>query len=167
MIAAVALCALAAASSDLDRAIALAREGRFPEASRAAESEPDPARRAEAMLHVRHHAGDLDGALRVAEDARGAGVASAWLLEREAFVALSLRDPARTRIALDALGRRPDGSGAALARHSAELADLERNLAARDRGILLARAVVAGVSTLFLAAFGWLAFTRDRARPSR
>lgn len=155
---------------DLDGAIAAARAGRFSEALLAAEAEPDPARRAEAALYVRHHAGDLEGALRVAAEARRAGVATAWLEDREAFVAISVRDTERARRALAALAARPEGGGEAFARaaegYRAELAGLESTLAARDRGIGRAR-IVAGVAVLLaLALLAASAVRGDRARPS-
>ncbi|MCY2961046.1 MAG: hypothetical protein NTY35_12855 [Planctomycetota bacterium] len=157
-------------SSDRDGAIALAREGRFAEALSAAEADRDPARRAEGLLYVRHHAGDLDGALRVAQEARRSGVGSAWLEEREAFIALTVRDAARTRTALSALDARADRGGTDIARaaegYRTELAAIERTLAARDRGNSLAYAVVGGGALLLLAIFAGLALTGDRGRPS-
>ncbi len=155
---------------DLDGAIAAARAGRFSEALLAAEAESDPARRAEAELYVRHHAGDLEGALRVAGEARRAGVATAWLEEREAFVAISVRDTARARRALDALAARPEGGGAAFAgaaeAYRAELAVLESTLAARDRGFGRARIVARAAGLIAIALLAWTAVRGDRARPS-
>ncbi len=163
-------CAPFGARPDLEGAIAEARAGRFAEALLAAEAEPDPARRAQAALYVRHHAGDLEGALRVAADARRARVATAWLEEREAFVALTLRDPVRARVALTALAERPEGGGADIARategYRTELAALERTLAARDRGIGSAKVVTSIALLVALAALAWTTIRVGRARPS-
>ena len=164
------ICVPAVRSPDLEGAIASARSGRFVEALLAAEAEADPARRAGATLYVRHHAGDLEGALRVAENARSSGIATAWLEERQAFVALTLRDAASARAALSALAARADGGGAeiasAAAGYRAELETLERTLAERDRGIGRAQIVALATLVLATATFLWSAFTRDRARPS-
>jgi hypothetical protein len=122
------------------------------------------------VLYVRHHAGDLEGALRAAEEARRAGVSTAWLEEREAFVALSVRDVARARTALAALAARPEGGGADVARaaegYREELTALERTHAARDRGIGRAQVVAGAALLLAIAASAWAALTGDRGRPS-
>jgi len=170
MISAFALACAFVGPPDRDRAIELAREGRFTDALFAAELEPDPARRAEALLYTRLHAGDLDGALRVARAARLAGPSSAWLEEREAYAALSVRDAVWARTALDALAARPEGLGvdlaAAGARWRVELDALASTLADRDRAATRARTVtILGTLALSAAALA-LAFTRDRARPS-
>lgn len=166
-----AVLSLVLAAPDLESAIAATREGRFADALRAAESEPDPARRAQAELYVRHHAGDLEGALRVAADARRAGLTTAWLEERETFVALSVRDAVRARKALADLAARPDGGGAEISQTAAdyrvELDALETTIARRDRAIVLARSVVAAGTALVLAAFAWLGLTGGRERRSR
>lgn len=167
-VATVLACSLA--TVDLDTAIAGARSGRFAEALLAAEAEPDASRRAEARIYVRHHAGDLSGALRAAAIACEERTATAWVEEREAFVALSVRDTRRARRALDALDARPDRGGADLERaangYRAELEDLERVLAARDVGIARARTCVVAGLALMLALVAWFSFTRDRGRPS-
>lgn len=158
------------ASPDRDRAIALARDGHFADSLFAAESEPDLTRRAEALTYARLHAGDLDGALRVAGAARLAGHSSGWLEEREAYVALTVRDAVLARTALDALAARPEGGGTDLAATAArwreELDTLEKSLADRDRAATRARSVAIAGTIAFVVAALALAFTRDRARPS-
>ncbi len=163
-------CASFVVSPDRDRAISLAREGHFAEALVAAEAEPDLTRRAEALIYTRLHAGDLDGALRVALAARLAGHSSAWLEEREAYAALTVRDAVRARTALDALAARHDGPGADLvasaARLRVELDTLASVLADRDRAATRARVTTILGTIGVCAAVLALAFTRDRARPS-
>lgn len=175
MSAAFGLLFVCAALPDRETAVASTNAGRFPEALLAAEAEVDPARRAEGLLYVRHHAGDLEGALRVAADARGAGVGSAWLAEREVYVALSIRDAVRARAALDALAARPDGGKSALeaAGYGPELEQLERTLRERDRAIVRAKATVVAIAIAGLLGFAWLARRSGagspgvRAAPSR
>ncbi len=161
---------LAAPAPDMAGAIEAVRDGRFVEALLAAETEPDAARRAEAALFVRHHAGDLDGALLVAANARRDGVATAWLEEREAFVALSMRDADRARVALQAIERRADHSGAQIAAlaeaHGVELAALERVLDARDRSTTAAAVCVAAFAVVATAIAIAPRLTRGRALPS-
>ncbi len=155
---------------DLAGAVESVREGRFVEALLAAEADPDPSKRAEAALYVRHHAGDLTGALHVARSARLAGISTPWLEEREVFVALTLRDAAGARDALEALASRPDSGGvemAALAQKwSGELDALQSTLDARDLGIDRAQATLAVASALFLALFSWIGVQIGRSRVS-
>ncbi|MBL8863403.1 MAG: hypothetical protein JNK02_15535 [Planctomycetes bacterium] len=169
MIAELAL-ALAASRPDLERAVALAREGRFVEALAAAEAEPDTVRRAQAVFHVRHHAGDLDGALRTAALARTEGATSPWLEEREAYAALSVRDAAHARAALEALDARPDRGGEALASTARalwdELGALERALSARDAAARRAWGVAAAGLVALTVGAVLLTLTGDRGRRS-
>lgn len=154
---AVALAVLLCSSPpDLDAAIALAREGRFPEALSAADAESDAVRRAQARLYVRHHAGDLDGALRVAADARASGASSPWLDEREAFVALSLRDLERLHAALERLRGTGPELATVVASYRTEADALAVTLAARDRGVRHARWVALAFALAALAGGAWL-----------
>ncbi len=147
---------LVSAAPDLDTAIALARQGRFAEALVAADAESDAVKRAQARLYVRHHAGDLDGALREIADARAAGADSPWLDEREAFVALSLRDLSRLRAALERLrGTGPD-LAQAVAHYRAEADALAVTLEARDRSVRHARWVALAFGLAALAGGAWL-----------
>jgi len=160
MIVVLAFLAAGVVPLDLAGAVENARAGRFVEALLAAESDPDPSKRAEAALYVRHHAGDLTGALHVAQSARLTGVSTPWLEEREAFVALTLRDAAGARDALDALARRPGGGGDEVAplaaQWSVELDALQATLDARDAGVGRAQTTVAVAAALLLALFGWI-----------
>lgn len=168
MIAVLAVIAACAVPADLTGAVEHVQGGRFVEALLAAESDPDPSRRAEAALYVRHHAGDLTGALHVARTARLTGISTPWLEERESFVALTLRDAEAARGGLDALARRPDGGGSEAAplaaRWSVELDALQATLDARDEGIARAYATLAVAAALFLALFGWISVRIGRAK---
>src|SRR5688500_19510997 len=82
-----------APSDGLERAIAAVEVGDLEAALNAARSEADPLRRAQALFHVRHHAGDLGGAYRAGLEGLQASPLDPWLLERLAYVALTLRDP--------------------------------------------------------------------------
>lgn len=75
----------------LEAAIEQVSRGEFGTAYEAALAEPDPLRRAQAELYVRHHAGDLAGALASGERGLAATPDDAWLLERCAYIALTLR----------------------------------------------------------------------------
>jgi hypothetical protein len=77
-----------------DAALAQLAEGRFAAALQAAAAEPDVLRRAQAQVHVRHHAGDLQGALQAALDGLVEVPADPWLLEQATFVAVSLNQGA-------------------------------------------------------------------------
>ena len=80
------------AQDTLSRAVELVQAGELLSAYRAAASEPDPVRHAQAMLYVRHHAGDLTAALKAGLLGLETAPRDLWLLERTAYLALSLRD---------------------------------------------------------------------------
>jgi len=153
----------------LDRAIELMRSGDARAALAAAEAEADDLRRAQARVYVRHHAGDLEGALAAAEAGSGAHPDDPWLAERAAAIALSLR---RAGAALAALGRleriaaalaEPERTrwldAARAARSEAEavaLAHARRDTAGRSaRVVSLGVAGLALVGLLALALFPW------------
>lgn len=75
-------------------ALRLVSEDRFAAALEAAALEPDPLARAQAHVHVRHHGGDLRGALSAALAGLEAAPSDPWLLEQGAFVAVSLNEGA-------------------------------------------------------------------------
>jgi hypothetical protein len=167
MIALVLAILCGAARPDLDAAIALAREGQFTEALLAADAEPDPVKRAQARLYVRHHAGDIEGALREVDDARARGAGSEWLDEREAYIALSLRDLERSRSALERLrGAGPD-LAAKVASYRAEADALDATLAARDRGVSHARWVALAFGLAALAGGAWWSRRGEVSRVER
>jgi hypothetical protein len=165
------------AARGLDEAVRLCGEGRYVEALSEAQREADPLRRAQALLWVRHHAGDLDGALAQARAARALAAGDAWIAEREAYVALSLRLPREAAEATGLLeaalqpGTVPGEQAArwreAAASYRAEAEALARTLAARDRALERARIAVACGALLFAAGGAALAFRADRALPSR
>ena len=74
----------------LQAAVRLAGEGRLAEALEAARGEPRALERAQAELHVLHHAGQLTEALEAGLAGLEATPRDPWLLERCAYVALSL-----------------------------------------------------------------------------
>lgn len=126
-------------------AVERVRDGDFVSALAAAEAETDPVRRVESVLYVRHQAGDLDGALEVG--LRGAAIApnDTWLLDRTAYVALSLRRPVVAQKSLDALRRalQADASASDAARASLRAYETEEALLlvrSRERETALSRA---------------------------
>src|SRR5437762_8534190 len=132
--------------SGLSLALDRVRAGDFQGALAAAEAEPDPLRRAEASLYVRHQAGDLDGALAIGLHGAEMAPRNEWLLDRTAFVALSLRRPGPARVSLDALRRALDAdpqasesARAALAGYEIEEKDMLDRLAERDAALTRAR----------------------------
>ena len=74
----------------LQAAVRLAGEGRLAEALGAARGEPRALERAQAELHVLHHSGQLTEALEAGLAGLQAAPGDPWLLERCAYVALSL-----------------------------------------------------------------------------
>ncbi len=164
------------ARPDLDAAVRLCGEGRYVAALRAAEAEPDATRRAQAVAWVRHHAGDVQGAFAVTRGAIADVPSDPWLLERAAYIAISLRLPREARDAVTLL-EQEIASGRLAAddarrwraqaqAHAVEVAALERLLAERDAAVQRARAVSAVAALVVCVVLGALAFRADRARPS-
>lgn len=127
--------------SGMQAAVDAVRAGDFAAAERAASAESDALLRHQARVYVRHQAGDLDGALAEVESAAHAFQKDAWLQDRRAYIALTMR---RTRIALDAVTALESASlnagtseaqrwSSAARGYRTELADLRQTLAARDR----------------------------------
>lgn len=93
----------ARAGDGLQRAVEFVRAGDFQRALEAGDSDTDPLGRAQARVYVLHHAGDLHGALSAAVEGSRAHPRDTWLLERRAYVAISLRRADEARSALDEL----------------------------------------------------------------
>jgi hypothetical protein len=151
----------------LDAAIECVVRGDFGAAYDAVEAEPDALRRAQAELYVRHHAGDLVGALASGE--RGLDVApdDAWLLERCAFIALTLRrapTAAEHALALDRVLRTaPEAErvrfGAAAESAKAEASALVATAEAKRGALTRARTLVGSVVLVALV-LAWAAARR-------
>lgn len=75
----------------LDAAVEEAQAGRLVSALRAADSEIDPLRRAQARVFVLSRAGDLPGALQAAREGLTIRADDLWLLERICSLAVALR----------------------------------------------------------------------------
>lgn len=155
-----------AESRGLEAAIECVARGEFGEAYDAALAETDALRRAQAELYVRHHAGDLAGALASGERGLAVAPGDAWLLERCAYVALTLR---RAPQALqhaqnlgDVLATGTDADrtrfGAAAESARSESKALMASDTAKGRALSRARALVAGVLLVTLV----LAFVASR-----
>jgi hypothetical protein len=89
------LCLAAAASpaaqeTSLQRAVRLTGEGDLSAALSAARSGQDPLTRAQGELYVLHHAGALESALQAGLRGLESAPKDPWLLERSAYIALSL-----------------------------------------------------------------------------
>ncbi len=181
MIALACACALLAlpqtGGGGLDRAMELLRAGDIGAAWAAAESEPDTARRAQAIVYVRWQAGDLEGALAAAESGSAAHPRDVWLAARVIDLAVVLRRTATAERSAQRLesaaatmsaGTIPENERAA-ARAALDLArapldELRRAGDARDGASRRARAVVTGLAVLSVLLIGWLAFAPRRAR---
>ena len=82
--------ALHAQETSLQRAVRLTGEGDLSEALSAARSGEDLLSRAQGELYVLHHAGALEPALQAGLRGLEAAPGDPWLLERSAYIALSL-----------------------------------------------------------------------------
>jgi hypothetical protein len=87
------------------RVVELARGGEFAAALAHAESFPNRTERAQSKLYVLHQAGDLTGAIRAGIEGLQAAPSDPWLLERVAYIALSLRALEIAREHVDRLAR--------------------------------------------------------------
>ena len=167
LIAALAL----AAQSGFEAVLELHAEGRSSEALALAERLSDPLASIQAELWVRHHAGDLPGALRAGTDGLATHPDDPWLLERAAALALDLGAPERARSLAERLERAaadPTLAEADRARYSkaagAHGAAADRALALlarRDRALARARWTVALGAAAALAF--WLRLCDPRA----
>lgn len=159
--------ALAPRAVAQDRVRELVAESRFAAALDEVAREPDPLRRAQNAVWVRHVAGDLHGALDAGLAELKAHAKDPFLLEQSAFIALSLR---KSELAAELVGRLAttttsgELSADDVARYSPRVALLEEDLRAqtatvdaRRRALHLARGVVLGalgavaLLTVFLA----------------
>ena len=146
----------------LAQAVSAAARGELRDAYRAAEGETDPVRRSQALLHVLHHAGDLGGAYRAGRAGLESAPSDLWLLERTAYLALSLRAAADARelverferalAASELEGQQREDWARALAEHRREARNLLELDAATRSAALRAQVVVgaAGLITLWL-----------------
>ena len=89
---ALAVCALGARAQEtsLQRAVRLAGEGDLSAALDAARAGSSPLARAQGELYVLHHAGALEAALQAGLAGLEESPSDAWLLERSAYIALTL-----------------------------------------------------------------------------
>lgn len=79
-----------AQDSGLQQAVRLVSEGRLAQALEAARGESDALARSQAELHVLHHGGLLEEALEAGLGGLEGAPEDPWLLERTAYIALSL-----------------------------------------------------------------------------
>ena len=115
----------------LQAAVRLAGEGRLAEALEAARGEPADLERAQAELYVLHHPRQLTEALEAGLRGLEATPGDPWLLERCAYVALSL---GAGELALDLCGKlRAVESPAAWEGHAWMLEEAEGLVAQRER----------------------------------
>ncbi|MBL8859525.1 MAG: hypothetical protein JNL28_13535 [Planctomycetes bacterium] len=165
MIAALALVLAGALPDGLQTAVERVAAHDFPGAWAAANAETDAQKRAEARVYVRHHSGDLEGALLEAEAASAAYAGDAWLAERALYIALSLgrvhsaeRALPRLESALNATGTpNRDSLVAALERARPEVAALVANAQAREALDRRAHTVVFGIGAAATLLLVWLA----------
>lgn len=136
----------------LEAAIEQVARGEFGAAYDAAMAEPDALRRAQGELYVRHHAGDLAGALASGERGLAIAPSDPWLLERCSEIALVLRRApeaaghARELERVLATGTAADRErfGAAAQRASAAAEELVSTDSAKQSALSRARTAVAG-----------------------
>lgn len=131
----------------------------------AATGEPDPLKQSQAQVYVRHHAGDLEGALAEAVRGSSAHPEDSWLAERSVYIALSLGRAAtaeaglqRLEAALQRTGT-PDRASfvAALAEARPAVAELQYAARERDAADRRARWTVFALGASSLALLIWLA----------
>jgi len=129
-------------SSEFQAALALAREGEFRAADERAQTLADPLERVQAQVYLRHHAGDLEGALGTCREGLLEYPLDAYLLATRQELALALARPQELV---------SDGREAEQLRHSAALL---------EQGQLRAKSVVLVSAILLVGLLLWAARPR-------
>jgi hypothetical protein len=151
--------------SGMQAAVDAVHRGDFAAAERAADAEPQSLPRHQARVYVRHQAGDLDGALEEVESGARAFPTDAWLQDRRAYIALTMRRARIAEDAVNALERTLSSASTAEAQrwssaaagYRTELTDLRRMLSARDRcetraiWVAVVGVLASGIAVLWLA----------------
>jgi len=154
----------AAPETHLAAAVRLVGEGRFTEALAEARLEPAQPEAAQAALYVWHHAGALEEALEAGLEGLAVAPEDPWLLERCAYVSISLGDGV---LGLELCARLERVLGAEAVRPSAWIREEAVRLAARaqaeKRGEARARWTVLAALLLTTALCAWL--VRPRGTP--
>jgi tetratricopeptide (TPR) repeat protein len=150
-----------AQDSGLPAALRLVEEGRLVEALQEARREPEERARAQAELHVLHHGGLLGEALEVGLEGLELAPPDPWLLQRCAYIALTL---GAGELAVELCEELQRGFPETWETHAwmlDEALDLRTQRLLEDRALARARAVV-GLGVLFSLLGFFLV-----ARPSR
>lgn len=154
----------AAQETHLAAAVRLAGEGRFTEALAEAHLASTQPEAAQAALYVWHHAGALEEALEAGLEGLAVVPEDPWLLDRCAFVAISLGDGA---LALEVCSRLERILGAEAFRQAAWMREEAERLTAQaeaeKQGEARARWTVLAALLLSTALSGWL--IRPRCAP--
>jgi len=140
----------------LAAAVARVGEGRFAAALEAARGDPSPLDRAQAELYVLHQGGALEAALEVGLAGLAGFPEDPWLLDRSAYLALSLGDGGLADELYGRLEALVPDRREALAPLRAEARQLEDRREAEARALGRAQTVVlvAALAALALMAFG-------------
>lgn len=143
----------------LDAAIRLVREGDFQAALVAARGETRSLERAQALLHVLHQAGALEEALAAGREGLEHHPEDAWLLDRSAYIALSLGVGDLSRELARRLGENAEPESWQATNSSWMLGEVEllqEERGKEQRALLLARCVVGAAALGCLALALWL-----------
>lgn len=150
---------------NFEQVLLLVRSGDFTSAAELARELEAPLERAQALVYLEHHAGNLERALATARAGAERFPEDSFLADQRAYIALSLRRSAESTLALEALTRlaldprqpleRRERDAAKLAEYKTECSALVHSEAQATAARVTARWLVLGGLVLCVALIAW------------